>query len=343
MKKYLLLIILCFLGCTNSDDGPISIYPDELSGDYSGFVLKASLDSSKAVHLKSDTLEVLLDSIWTLSNCFLDQLIIEERYEDTILYLEPKVEFSLTSEDCASPLFFPETTLYIPPSSSWESLRSIIVYNSKGEVEDSISLRNGSFLRDTLKIYLDSSFSDPYALPRKTKDYPSVLKTIDSLKERTFYYRFMPSNCTYIIDSCQTQQDTIYPSNWSLRDTNLVPIRKVCKDSTLRYCLQRDWENDSLSLGELKERLDTLWFSSWYLVEKIPEGGMVNQMQHTSPVENRHFQLELEIFKPASEKDYMNTLGTDLWVSSLDSVKFIPLSDSLKEIFDKASISRDTL
>ena len=254
MKFFLLTVILFILACTQSDDGPISIYPDEMAGEYSGFVLKAELDSGSSIHLRSESLQVTLDSIWTLSNCFLDKLFLEERIEDTILYLEPKVEFSLTSEDCASPLFFPETLIYMPPSESWAKARSIVVLDSKGEAEDSVALRSGEFIRDSLKIYLDSNFANPYLLPRRTKGTPSVLKTLDSLEERVFYYRLMPSNCGYIIDSCETILDTIYPAQWSLRDTNLVPIRKTCKDSTMRYCLQRDWVDDSLGVGKLKEK-----------------------------------------------------------------------------------------
>lgn len=343
MKFFLLTVILFILACTQSDDGPISIYPDEMAGEYSGFVLKAELDSGSSIHLRSESLQVTLDSIWTLSNCFLDKLFLEERIEDTILYLEPKVEFSLTSEDCASPLFFPETLIYMHPSESWAKVRSIVVLDSKGEAEDSVALRSGEFIRDSLKIYLDSNFANPYLLPRRTKGTPSVLKTVDSLEERVFYYRLMPSNCGYIIDSCETILDTIYPAQWSLRDTNLVPIRKTCKDSTMRYCLQRDWVDDSLGVGKLKEKLDTLWFSSWYLVEEFPEGGMANRQSYSSPIIKRSFQAEIEYFKPETKDDFISSENSDLWILNLATDSWIPLEDDLEEMFNEASIGLDSL
>lgn len=337
------LTAICIYSCSYSEDGPISIYPEELEGDYSGFALFASLDSGNFIHLRKDTLRIVLDSIWTLSNCFLEDISFEESEEDSILFLKPIIHFSLSATDCASPLFFPETLISIPPSDSWKSYQEIRVMDSQGELEDSIFLRNGDFLKDTFEIYIDSSFADPYLLPRKTKGEPSILKKIDSLQERTFYWRTMESRCTYIVDTCETKLDTLYPNSWSLRDTNLVPIRLTCKDSTLRYCLQRDWKNDSLALGKLNERLDTLWYYSWFLIQEMPKGGMLNKLSYSNISHKTKVQITEEIFKPESEKDYITNPDSSLMFYDLRTGEKVSYDDSLYSVFKNAEIGRDTL
>ena len=342
-KIFVFLVSLFLFACSQSDDGPISLYPETILGENDGYVLKLSLDSSGLIHLKTDTLQVHLDSIWSLTNCFLKNLELKERLEDSVLFLIPEVKLRVSSEDCAAPLYRPDTTLFIAPKNSWKNAREIRMENTDGKFQDSVFLRNGFFKNDTFKIYLDSSFNDPYALPRKTKGFPSVLKNIDSLKERTFYYRLMGSKCTYIIDTCETVLDTIYPASWSLLDTNLVPVRKVCKDSTLRYCLTRDYKNDSLKLGNLQTHLDTLWYTSWYFLQHIETCNALNRVSYTALATKNNFYAYLETFIPESNADCFSFSTNDTIVTKLNPYKMLENPDSVLSVFYKANESRDSL
>lgn len=346
MKKFLsiLAVFACFLlSCSQPDDGPISVYPDGMHDRGEGYVLKARIDSGRVVHLRKDTLKVELDSLWTLANCFLRELRFDESVDDTTLSLFPVVRLKMTDEDCATPPFHPETTLFLLPNDSWKNYREVRVYNTDGRLEDSIAMRSGKFLYDTLKIYLDSTFKDYYSLPRRTEGLPSVMRSVDSLKERTFYWRSLPSRCEYIIDTCETVADTAYPKNWSLRDTNLVPIRKECKDSTERYCLARDWVYDSTALGDVQTRLDTLWYTSWYLVLEIPKCGVINKANYGGMTPKTFFKATQEIFDPESDKECFSGIASDRSVMRLDSAVVMPDPDSILAIFDTASVGRDSV
>ncbi len=352
MKKNVISIFmlwcaaLAIWSCTESDDGPISIYPDSMNGASEGFVWRALLDSGQTVHLRRDTLRVTLDSIWSLTNCFLEKLKLKAALEDTVLMLTPHVSIEIHAEDCAAPLYRPDTILYVLTENLPSQIREIRVQNTYGEIRDSIALRNGTLNFDTSVVYIDTTFNDPHALPRKTPGMPSVLRVLDSLTERLFYYRLMPSKCRYIIDTCETKNDTIFPSSWSLRDTNLVPIRKTCVDTTLRYCLTRDWKNDSTNLEEVKIRPDTLWYASYYWVRSIPKCGGLNQTFYPNAVPGYKFKVIEEIFTPASESDCLTDVNLEKIVvpigetESLDSENW---ADSILNIFDTAAVGRDTL
>lgn len=343
MKKIAFIFFALICACSESDDGPIPLFPNGILGEREGYLLSASLDSGRSIHLKSDTLAVFLDSIWSLADCYLENIFLEERIEDTILILHPKVEFSISEKDCAAPLYRPDTTLYLLPSSSWKNIREIRIENTDGIPQDTITLRAGKFLSDTFSIYIDTTFSSPYAWPRRTPELPSIMRALDSLEERKFYWRTIPSTCKHIIDTCQTVPDTAFPSNWSLRDTNLVPLRVACEDSTLRYCLLRDWENDSSKAGELRERLDTLWFSSWYLVSSIPKCGTIVDLFRWSVFPGGTFVGMQKAFSPESMSECFLRETDTLAVFHLGTNSLISNADSLLDIFFEAGLGRDTL
>lgn len=350
MKKFLLkisvwsiLIAALVASCSQDDDGPISIYPDGMSGKEQGFLKSAALDSGRLVHLRSDSLPVKIDSMWTLANCFLKNVRFEESTNDSVLVLHPRVDLEIVGKDCAAPEFYPETTLYLQPSGSWKNVRQVLVYDSDDNLEDSIAMRSGKFIKDTLEIYIDSTFANFYELPRRTADVPAMMRAVDSSKQRVFYWRAMESSCSYVINDCETVPDTLYPSTWSRIDTNLVPIRAVCKDTTLRYCNARDWQNDTTKLSELYEHLDTLWYSTWYLVFKIPKCGVVNKAQYGNPSPKRKFTATQEIFAPATDQNCFSDISSELSVYRLDSGKVMLYPDSILGIFNTAPVGRDTL
>lgn len=363
MRKRIGLIfaLLFLIACSESDDGPISIYPDGFEIDGYGYVLSASLDSGARFHLQGDTLSLSLDSLWSFGNCFLKEIQIFQAYEsDSVLVLYPKLLLGNTGEtDCPQPLFRPDTILKIP-FGNWNSVREIRVEgNAHNEFftertdtsaaanltfKDSILVRQGSFSSESLAVYLDSTFNDPYSLPRRTfVDTFGILKVVDSIQIDTFAYRFMKSTCKEVHDSCETVPDTIWRSSWPASDTNLVPIRRVCVDS-LVYCLTNNWQNDSTSLSDsVYSYLDTAWFASSFVLERIPECASVNRFSlSNSPTAGRYFVFKRELFLPAEDEASCGPAALAKWIlfdvrtgeEILDSI----LADSLVSSWNRASV-----
>lgn len=338
------LLVVAIASCTQSDDGPISIYSDEMSGSGEGFVIAAMLDSGRVVHLRSESLIVTLDSVWSLANCFLKSIEFDSNIiSDTILELYPRIYYEANSEDCAAPIFRPETSIFVPPSSALDSIREIRIFNSDSAYEDTVSVRSGTLEVESLEVYVDTSFAVAYEWPRRTAGLPSVFRLADSLKQRTYYWRPMKSTCTYISDTCETVPDTAYPSTWSLRDTNLVPIRLACADTSLRYCISSNWSNDSSSLGEVLTHLDTLWYSTWYIVHEMPDCGAVYDANYSTPTVKKDYSAQLYYFAPASEADcYSDSTGYGYSFYSLKTGSMV-FADSLYDLFETANVGRDTL
>ncbi len=339
MKIFALLFFLFFFGsCSMSDDGAIPIYNDGEQYEGMGFVLSASLDSGNKIHLIQDTLHLQLSEIWSLANCYLEEIVLEETLRDSLLILAPQIKIKTVPQDCASPFFHPDTVLRLPVKDSWRSAKKIYVEGlprnqldpgsrDTASVKDSIWLRSGTFTRDSLMIYTDSLFADPRHFPRKTAGDTALLRVADSLSENTYYWRTVQANCTRIIDECEkTLADTIFPVSWSARDTTWVPVRKHCADTTLVYCSPDYWVLDSASLGSIRERKDTTWFSSSYFIQKIPACAAFNQMNLSSLMPGRYWTGFVEIFTPDAAE---TTCGP----SSLPGWEMIRLPD-LTEIRD---------
>ncbi|MCQ2104420.1 MAG: hypothetical protein MJZ26_01375 [Fibrobacter sp.] len=350
--------LLMFVGCEKDSDGPISVSSSENEFTGHGFFLGASLDSGRAFHLVSDTLFLELKDIWSFSNCALTS--IERKYEkqDSVLLLQPVINIHATEEDCAAPYFRPDTTLKIILGENLISGVSVLkVKNDADSILDSISIRRGSFQRDTFFVYMDSSFADAHNFPLRTKEkkkskaIPSMIRVLDSLTPRVFFWRTMKSNCTHRIDMCEsTVPDTLYPNSWSVNDTNLVPIHYRCADTNLVYCINSKWENDSNSLGSLQERPDTIWHYSTYYTEKIPECASYNSFsyayygvgQRVRFIRELMIPDETETFcGPASKPQWMvyNMSGSKMVVDN-DSVAIL---DTLSKIWEEASVAPDTL
>jgi hypothetical protein len=294
--------------------------------------------------------------MWTFSNCALQSIDLNLNKEDSVLWIAPTLKFRATEEDCPAPYYRPDTLLAINLTDDQiDGIAMIKVKNDADSLLDSILLRRGSFSMDTFDIYLDSSFADVHAYPLRTKDMkngktvPTVMRVLDSLTPRVFYWRTMKSNCTYRVDNCSnTIPDTIYPTRWNVNDTNLVPVHYVCADSDSVYCINSKWENDSTELGSVLERPDTIWHYSTYYTEKIPECGTYSHFAIHAFQIGGQARFVRELFTPDedesfcgpnSKKDWMvYNLSTNKMVVDSDSVTVL---DSLYKIWKKATVAPD--
>ena len=273
--------MLCVSACTRDDDGAIPVSAEDESFVGTGFFRIAEFDSNSLIHLVSDTLYLRIDSLWSYSNCALKRIEIDTSHEGDALVFFPKIIIESDGKDCPSPFLHPDTVIkLLPPAEEFGDASVLRVRNDEGNVLDTVLLRRGKFELDTFAIYVDSLFDTVSSLPLRTKDSPSVLKVLDSLNPRVFYWRAMESFCELRIDMCDSVvNDTLFPMAWSLTDTALVPIRKACASDDSTYCVASRWVNDSSAVGPVQERADTVWFTSLYYVEEIPECATMNSFR----------------------------------------------------------------
>lgn len=364
-SKYMifgLLWILCaalfFVGCEKGTDGPLKVSEDDFSYDGDGFFAYARLDSGKTIHLSKDTLYLDMGKMYTFSNCALKDINLSFNKVDSVLWIAPTLSIHATAEDCAAPFYRPDTTLKMQLTS--EQMKGVGVIKVKNDADtalDSIILRRGNIKKDTFYVYLDSSFADPHAYPLRTKDQkngkdvPTILRVLDSLTPRVFYWRTMKSTCTHRVDVCdETNADTIYPTSWKINDTNLVPVHYSCADSELTYCINSKWENDSTALGKVQDRPDTIWHYSTYYTEKIPECGTYGSFAISNFTVGNRARFIRELFTPDDEetfcgpnskKDWMvYSLSAGGMVTDSDSVTVL---DTLSKIWNDATVAPDTL
>ena len=346
-----LLVAFCIWSCTQDDDGPLGLGSSDVDYAGEGYFLRASLDSNRMIHLVGDTLFLHMDSIWSFSNCALERINVGTETLDSVLVLAPTIQFHTMGEDCPSPFFRPDTTLRIILGENILKGVSVIrVKNDRDSVLDSILVRHGNLSTDTFKIFIDSLFDSVHAFPLRSEKSPSVIRVVDSLTPQVFYWRTMKSECTLRIDMCaSTVNDTIYPSSWKLNDTNLVPIHIACADSDSVYCSSSRWENDSTSLGKLMERPDTVWHTSTYYVEEIPECGTVSSLSKTSFTLGGTFKVVRELFSPDEAESSCGPSALSNWfVFDIGRNRVFPDSldaDSLYGLWKSARVapsSRDT-
>ena len=187
MPLLFVLGLLLVVACTQDDDGPIDISNSTEVFGGEGFFLKADLDSGSLIHLADDTLYIHLDSIWSFSNCALKSIKLDTVWRDTALELEPIIQYQTKVEDCASPMFRPDTVLKVLfGRNSLKGISQIEIYNDVDSLLDTILVRRGSFSLDTFKVYVDSLFDSVKTLPLRTKGSPSFFKLLDSLTPRVY-------------------------------------------------------------------------------------------------------------------------------------------------------------
>lgn len=352
------LSVFLFASCEKDTDGPLDVMSENFSYDGEGFFSSADLDSGKTIHLSKDTLFLGMGKMWTFSNCALESIKITYSKEDSILWLMPRLNIHATAEDCAAPYYRPDTVLKVTLSKEqMQGIGMIKVKNDADSVLDSILLRRGSFSKDTFYVYLDSSFADAHAYPLRTKDkkkgkeIPSVIRVLDSLTPRVFYWRTMKSVCTHRVDMCKkTIADTVYPTSWYINDTNLVPVHYACADSDSVYCINSKWENDSTELGKVQERPDTIWHYSTYYTEKIPKCGTFNQFSVSNYTIGDRVRFIRELMTPDKDESFCGPASQEEWMvynmsknqMVLDTGS-VAILDSLKKIWKKATVAPDTL
>lgn len=286
--------------CTQDDDGPIPVLADDEGFVGTGFFRKATIDSGAFIHLASDTLFLNIDSLWSYSNCALKRIELDASHEGNALVISPKIIIDSDGKDCPSPFLHPDTTIKLLLDADGISDASVIrIRNDEDRILDTILLRRGSFDLDTFAIYVDSLFDTVSSLPLRTKGSPSILKVLDSLTPRVFYWRPIESECTLIVDKCgKLVNDTIFPTSWNLSDTALVPIRKSCALGDSTYCSSTRWKDDSSSVGEVQERADTLWHTSVYYVEEIPDCATMNSFSFDAYAIGRKVNFVRELMVP---------------------------------------------
>lgn len=336
---FVALVAACFCttACTQDDDGiiPLSSGDDSFSGE--GFFRKAVLDSGVAIHLASDTLFLQMGNLWTFSNCALKEIEIEKSKDGEVLVLSPKILLETDGEDCPAPYYHPDTILALTfDEDDLEGVSQINVRNDEDSLLDSILLRRGHFELDTFEIFVDSLFDSVSALPLRTKKSPSILKVLDSLTPRVFFWRAMETECELRIDMCDSVvNDTIFPSSWSTTDTMLVPIRKACALGDSVYCVSTRWVNDSTALSDVLERADTLWHTSLYYVEEIPECASMNTFVRGAFTIGKKFTVARELMVPDETETFCGPSATkDLFIFDIANNRIFP--DSL----DAESLSK---
>ena len=310
MKRWILLILasLFIFACSQSDDGPMSVYPDSFAVGGYGYMLYAQLDSGNRFHIQGDSITLAMDSMWTFGNCFLKEIELYPSYsDDTVLTITVKLALGNTgTTDCPQPLFRPDTVLHLPFLEEWKekNVREIrIEGNAHNEfypenpdtaaaayrtLKDSILIRQGKFRSESISVYLDTAFSDPYTYPRRT--------------------------------SSDTAADSLV------------------------YCLSANWENDSTSLSDSTfDYLDTTWFSSKYFLEKIPKCASVDHGSFTgSAAYGRYFTTQFILFVPVSgEKSCGPAAHSNWFIYNLSSQKEVldsARADTLLSAWKKASV-----
>ena len=349
---YLVFPLMAFFAsCTWDGDGVLDVMPNGESVEGKGYFLGAALDSGKTVHLISDTLYVALSQIWSFSNCSLRSIDLNEHFEDSLLVIAPQINIKVNTEDCPSPMFRPDTVIKVRFGVVSPKVSEIVIKNDADSVLDSIKLRRGKISLDTFRIFVDSSFAQPSSFPLRTKKSPSIMRVLDSITPQKFYWRTLRSKCGTRVDMCDSVvADTLYPKTWYDNDTALVPVRYACASADSSYCLESKWEYDSTSLGKVKMRLDTIWHTSTYYVEKITECGWVSKFLYTGFTLGGQMGFVRELFEPdESELKFGPSTKKNWFAYRLESNELVtdgegkPSVDSLYKIWKSATVAPDTL
>ena len=336
---------LLVVACTQDDDGSIGISNSTEVYGGKGYFLAAELDSGSLIHLADDTLFIGLDSILSFSNCALSEIYFDIQVQESVLELRPVIYFQTTTEDCASPMYRPDTVIKsFVGKRTIEGISQINIYNDLDTLLDTILVRRGSFSLDTFEIYVDSLFDSVKVLPLRTKGSPSLLKVLDSLTPRVYHWRAMKSTCEFHVDKCdKTVPDTLFPKYWSVFDTALVPVRQRCADSTLTYCKSAGWKNDSSALGTVQDRQDTLWHTHLYYVEQIPECGALNSFVSSNYGTLREMNIVRELYSPDNSESFCGpSTQKDMFWYDYNRKSMVPDSismDSLRGVWEKATVS----
>ena len=348
VRLALLAALVSVSACTQSEDGPLDISVEDVELVRYGYYLRPLLDSGKSIHLVQDTLYLYMDSMWTYSNCALKRVTYDDDKVDSTYYIKPILHLQQTSEDCPSPFYRPSYALKIfIDEAKLEGVSRIIAKSTNDSVFDTIAVRRGNISRDTFEIYVDSIFNNKDSLPLRTKGSPSLLKVLDSITPLEFYWRPMKSKCRMKITDCDSLvTDTLFPKEWTLGDTLLVPVRLACADSDETYCMSSYWENDSSSLGDVRIHRDTVWNTSVYLTESVPACATYDRYEMKNMLVGYTGTFIRELFSPDSSETSCGPLTRNRWMAIrvpggkmvLDNDSLV-VADSLYKAWKKAKVA----
>lgn len=333
----LLAVMFAIPSCTQSGDGPLEITSEEVEFSRTGYFLRPQLDSGNSIYVVGDSLYMKIDSAWTFSNCALKSITFETKTTDSTFFVKPVLNLKSNLGDCSSPYYRTDLfSMQVLDESVLHGVTQIIMSNTNDSAFDTISVRRGTKSLDTFEIYVDSVFNVSDSLPLRTKGSPSLLKVLDSITPLAFYWRSMKSKCEMKISDCDsTISDTLFPTQWQLNDTLLVPIRTACADSDEVYCAASYWKNDSSALGPVKEHLDTVWNTSLYLVESIPDCATYDRFTYKLMQVGYKGTFVRELFTPNEFDISCGPLTREKWMAiNLSNGKIVQDSDSL-EIAEK--------
>lgn len=334
VRLALLAALIAVSACTQSEDGPLDVYRENVDFARTGYYLRPTLDSGKSIHLVQDTLFLTMDSVWTYSNCALKSITLDKRIEnDTTYYIKPILHLQPPAGDCPSPYYRPSMTRKIVfGENDLDGITQIVVANTYDSIFDTVSVRRGTLSTDTFDIYVDSLFGFNDSLPLRTKGSPSLLKVLDSITPLEFYWRPMKSKCKMKITDCDSLvADTLFPDKWTLNDTLLVPVRQVCADSDDVYCMSSYWENDSNSLGSVRIHRDTTWHTSLFLVESVPACATYDYYEYKLMQVGYTGKFIRDLFSPNESETSCGPLTRDRWMAIRLSNRMMVLdNDSLE-------------
>lgn len=352
------LLMALFCSCEKSTDGPLSATDNSAKFEGEGYFLSAKLDSGAAIHLADDTLYLQMGKIWSFNNCSLKEIQLNFIREDSVLWIAPVIKIKSNGDDCSAPYYRPDTLLKLNLADRLkDDVSRLKVKNDTDSLLDSIMVRRGTFRRDTFEIYLDSVFNDVKHYPVRTSDKgrssvkPTIMRMLDSLTPRVFYWRTMESTCTHRVDMCKSViPDTLYPTNWNINDTNLVPVHYACADSDSVYCINSKWENDSTALGKLQERPDTIWHYSTYYMEKVDKCGTYNDFFVRNYFVGSKVYVARELMIPAESEIHCGPSSTEDWmIYDMSNWKLVTNTDSTALVdtifahWDKAEVAPESL
>lgn len=357
-----LFSVLAFMllgACTQSRDGAMDLNPDGNVQQGTGFYLVAELNDSHRIHLSQDTLRIRLDSIWAISHCFLDSLVLHDSLvNDTTLFLRYEVRLLSDGDpSCPSRMFLPDTLLNVPMRANWNAVRQIIITGTpRSDIIqdttrqdsawfhdshlDSIRVRRGTLASDTFFFYFDSLYFDPALWPRKTPGDTAVLMRLDSLKARSYAWRPVQATCNDIRDNCPTRPDTLWPTSWLGSVTTFVTIRPVCSDSTRTYCSATAYQTDTTNAGDIQSHPDTTFYSSLYYIEK---NGTCAGLGYWGPIQGTlqagySASLIREAFNPAADEPDCSSNAVPGWlILNLSTNQEVTSSAIAQEILDAAN------
>lgn len=336
----LLILLLALSSCSQSDDGLISAMPDdqeEIKGQ--SFYLDGQLDSGAIYHAMDDSMYILLESFWILSDCSIDG--IKYGYSDTKLYFSSELT---TSNDitCSDLDLDFDSLLFMPPF--WNEDDTIIrlladendflstSFNGEYEkyVADSILLKHGEISDSIREIGYDSLFLlDSIQNYYVKQGDLELMRRINDTLVINQYLELVEQQCLDGISNCEAVNDTVLSRvSTTESDTILAWLRKACVDDSIVYCQFSEWKTDTLTMDTIViPWVDTAWNYQNLFIESVSGCTHYNRWKRQVYLKTYPDTLEIwrEVIDFDSEKENCNTTQSkkiyyDISSGALDSL-----------------------